>query len=370
VLREHLDRLDRGEDDPVISGVEDPMRAADRGELATEEVVLLPWSPPERSSAWNALIRRADAATTAGLYHEAVERAQVFQSRVGGLLELLHREQQRVWAAEAKAEKDLSSFEDPERYRCWGEALLAGLAAATRVGEAFRVPDPYSTEGRDLLVPAEPGVSVQQAAERHFRRYRRAQRGLAQAAERSQSLRERGRRLRVLMDRFEGVRGLPAIEELEAAMRAEGIPVGLQATRRAREQARLERPRLEGVRIYSTDDGLTILVGKGARENHRLTFKLASPEDFWFHAQGHRGAHVILRNEGGLTAPPEESLRQAAAAAAWFSEARGEDRVDVQWTRRKNVRKPRSAPPGTVVIKRFRTVRVCPAEPGRGRAPA
>jgi predicted ribosome quality control (RQC) complex YloA/Tae2 family protein len=164
--------------------------------------------------------------------------------------------------------------------------------------------------------------------------------------------------------RFEATRGLASVEELEAAMRSEGIPVGLQATRRARERARLDRPRLEGVRIFTTDDGLTLLVGRGARDNHRLTFKLAAPDDFWFHAQGYRGAHVILRNEERLASPPEASLRQAAATAAWFSEARGQDQADVQWTRRKNVRKPRTAPLGTVVIKRSKTVRVRPAVPG------
>jgi predicted ribosome quality control (RQC) complex YloA/Tae2 family protein len=165
-----------------------------------------------------------------------------------------------------------------------------------------------------------------------------------------------------LAGRFEDARSFDAIEELEAAMRSEGIPVGLQATRRSREKARQDRPRLEGVRIFTTDDGLTVLVGRGARENHRLTFKLASPEDFWFHAQGCRGAHVILRNEERLTEPPHVSLRQAAAAAAWFSEAKNQELVDVQWTRRKNVRKPRAAPPGTVVVKRFKTVRVRRAE--------
>ena len=72
---------------------------------------------------------------------------------------------------------------------------------------------------------------------------------------------------------------------------------------------------------------------------------------------------MILRNDERLASPPEASLRQAAAAAAWFSEGREQDQADVQWTRRKNVRKPRTAPVGTVVIKRSKTVRVRPAVP-------
>jgi predicted ribosome quality control (RQC) complex YloA/Tae2 family protein len=363
VLDEHLQRLEQGLDDPVISGPEDLLNAAERGELAPDELTLLPWKPVDAAGGGKSLIERADAAATAGLYHEALERAQIVAARAQGLRDLLRKERERVWGAEQKAARDLESFEDPERYRCWGEALLAGLGQARRVGEAVRVPDPYAVDGGETLVPAAPGISLQEVAAAHFRRHRRAKRGLEHADERRRTLRERGVRLERLAGRFEVARSFVAIEELEAAMRSEGIPVGLQATRRAREKARQDKPRLEGVRIYATNEGLTLLVGRGARENHRLTFKLASPDDFWFHAQGCRGAHVILRNEERLTAPPDASLRQAAAAAAWFSEAKSQDRVDVQWTRRKNVRKPRSAPLGTVVLKRFKTVRVSPTEP-------
>jgi len=363
VLAERLLRLERGQDDPAISGPEDLLKAAEDGRLSSDDVTLLPWTPRETAAGDASLVQRADASATAGLYYEALERAQIVETRAAGMRELLRKERDRVWGAEQKAESDLESFEDPERYRRWGEALLAGLGRARRAGEAVRVPDPYSSDGGELLVPAEPGLSVQEVAAAHFRRHRRAKRGLEQAEARMRSLGERRARLERLADKFDDTSGLDAIEDLAAAMRSEGIPVGLQATRRSRETARLDRPRLEGVRIFTTDDGLTLLVGRGARENHRLTFKLASPDDFWFHAQGCRGAHVILRNEERLKEPPESSLRQAAAAAAWFSEAQSQEWADVQWTPRKNVRKPRAAPMGTVVVKRSKTARVRPAEP-------
>jgi len=364
VLAERLQRLEQGQDDPVIAYAGDPLEAAERGELVTDDVALLPWTPHGATAAAEGLIRRSDAAATAGLYHESLARARIVDLRAEGLRALLDKERVRVRGAEQKAENDLESFEDPERHRLWGEALLAGLGRARRAGQTAWVPDPYASDGSEVPIPVPPGCSLQEAAAAHFRQHRRAKRGLQQADERRQSLGQQGARLDRLAVRFETVRGLDAVEELEGAMRSEGIPVGLQATRRAREKARVDRPRLEGVRIYATDDGLTLLVGRGARDNHRLTFKLSAPDDFWFHAQGCRGAHVILRNEERLAEPPVASLRQAAAAAAWFSEAREQDRVDVQWTRRKNVRKPRTAPLGTVVIKRFKTARVRPGLPG------
>jgi len=121
--------------------------------------------------------------------------------------------------------------------------------------------------------------------------------------------------------------------------------------------------RLEGVRLYTTTDGRTVLVGRTGADNHRLTFRLASPEDFWLHAADVPGAHVVLRAEPGETEPPARALHEAARLAAWFSDARGQAGADVRWTRRKYVRRPRGAPAGTVVLKRFRTVRVAPEPP-------
>jgi predicted ribosome quality control (RQC) complex YloA/Tae2 family protein len=106
------------------------------------------------------------------------------------------------------------------------------------------------------------------------------------------------------------------------------------------------------------------MVGKSGRDNHRLTFKLAHPEDFWLHALGVPGAHVVVRNPRRQTHPSPATLSEAAEAAAWFSEAREQPQVDVQWTRRKYVRKIRGASPGTVRVKRSETVRVRPRRPG------
>jgi predicted ribosome quality control (RQC) complex YloA/Tae2 family protein len=110
-------------------------------------------------------------------------------------------------------------------------------------------------------------------------------------------------------------------------------------------------------------EGFEILVGRGELENDQLTFDVAAPDDLWLHvAGGTAGSHVVVRNpERGEI--PRSVLEVAAAAAAWFSKARGSPRVEVHVCRAGDVRKPRGAPPGLVELGRWTRVRVKPALP-------
>jgi len=290
------------------------------------------------------------------------ERQKFGDDRRRGLLQILKRERRRLSQALTKAQRDRENFKDPERYQRWAIALLAGLSQSRRLANGIQVPDPEAHDGADLIVPAEPGVAPAKVAERLFNRHRRALRGQQRAAERAQQLAAQLQRVEEI---FAAEELSPSPErELEASMRAAGLAVGLRHEGRA---ARIDRhrrlPRLEGVRVYTATSGETILAGKGGKENHRLTFRLASPDDFWFHALGLPGAHVILRNPERQKSPSRDSLLEAASVAAFHSDASGEEWVDVQWTIRKNVKKPRQAAMGTVVLKRFETLRVRPGLP-------
>jgi predicted ribosome quality control (RQC) complex YloA/Tae2 family protein len=359
VLSDRLAGLEAGRLEPVIISPGDPLEAALSGRMDPLVTRLLPWKPEGDID----FLRRGDAAATAGLYHEALERFVQLRDRARGLRAIVERELRRAHAAERSAARDRASFRDPQTHQRWGEALLAGLRVARRIGEVAMVPDPYDARAGEIAVPARPGLELSRVATEHFRLSRRARRGIKRAEQRLEELGERVARLQRLAERDAELPGADSVRTFEQAMLDERIPVGLEPDRRARATARLTRPRLERVRVYRAADGSTILAGRSSRENERLTFRLASPEDFWLHAEDSPGAHVILRNAERDREPPETALRQAAGVAAWFSEARNEKWVTVQWTQRKNVRKPRGSAPGRVTIKRCRTVRVHPGLP-------
>lgn len=113
---------------------------------------------------------------------------------------------------------------------------------------------------------------------------------------------------------------------------------------------------------YQTARGSRIFVGRTPLENADLTFRLARPDDLWFHVQNQPGAHVILHRDDKTPAPDEDVLA-AAALAALHSKARNSPKVTVDYTQRKHVRKRPAAAPGLVFYTHPRSVLVEPGEP-------
>jgi predicted ribosome quality control (RQC) complex YloA/Tae2 family protein len=110
-------------------------------------------------------------------------------------------------------------------------------------------------------------------------------------------------------------------------------------------------------------DGFEILVGRGESDNDHLTFDVAAPDDLWLHvAGGTAGSHVIVRNPDNIDVP-RPVVEVAAAAAAWYSKARGAPRVEVHVCRARDVKKPRGAKAGLVEIARWKAIKVTPAIP-------
>lgn len=118
--------------------------------------------------------------------------------------------------------------------------------------------------------------------------------------------------------------------------------------------------------MYELPGGWCVLAGRTEDDNDRLSTAVAAPEDFWFHARGSSGSHVLLRARAGEE-PSRETLRLAAAIAAYHSKARGGAIVPVSCTRARYVTKPRGAKPGLVHIRRATSFKVPPGLPHPGK---
>ncbi|HLA75965.1 MAG TPA: NFACT RNA binding domain-containing protein, partial [Vicinamibacteria bacterium] len=239
--------------------------------------------------------------------------------------------------------QDLTNLASEDLLRRQGEALLAFAGSLPAGAGAVEVPDPYQPE-RSCRVSLDSRLSLHANADRLFEKARRMTRARAQIEARLAATRreaeEVGTRERMLSD-------AASLDQL-------GV------TGQAAEPRRDSHRDSSAGRHYLTSRGLSLLVGRAARENQRLTFTVAGPEDLWLHAREVPGAHVILRDNQGRAGP--EDLREAAEVAAFFSEARSGGKVDVHVTRRKHLR-PTKGSPGRVQVGHSETLRVTPRDP-------
>ena len=116
------------------------------------------------------------------------------------------------------------------------------------------------------------------------------------------------------------------------------------------------------VHEYILPGDWTVLVGRSDVDNDRLSIKVARPDDWWFHVRGMAGSHVILQSKSGAE-PDRETLKRAAAIAAYHSKARTGGVVAVSATRARYVTKAKGAKPGSVHIRKEVVFKVRPNLP-------
>src|SRR5206468_5033673 len=121
-------------------------------------------------------------------------------------------------------------------------------------------------------------------------------------------------------------------------------------TRMAQAQSSPHNQRVRLIK-YTLPGGWQVLVGRTDADNDCLSFRVARPDDWWFHVRGMPGSHVVLQGPAG-DEPDRETLKHAAAIAAYHSKARKGGVVAVSCTRARYVQKPRDAKAGTVQIRK------------------
>ncbi len=295
-------------------------------------------------------------------YPRALAAEELAERRRRGLRRLA-AEAKRARRALAALAREEAAAPDPAALRRRADALLAAGPSLVREGDAFRVPDPYEP-GKELVVPADPpGAPPHAVAERLYRRAAKVERGRVARARRRAELTERLRRLEELRRLLEAADTAEEIDRAGARFRELGLPSPAEEERLGGPARRPGTGGKDLPRVLRSPSGLEVLVGRSARGNDRLTFHLAGPDDWWFHVKDRPGAHVVLRG-AGRGEPPERDLLFAARAAAAGSGAPPGERVEVWVARRRHVRKPRGAPPGTVSVRKARTVLVEVPSPG------
>ncbi len=288
-------------------------------------------------------------------HFNAIDAARAFETKAKNLRGKLSKAIRQQQNLEKNLREDLVRHGDPEQHKRVGDLLLANIATAVRHGNTVKISDYYS-EGTPVIdLEVDENRSLQEEASLRFRQYTKAKRAAEEIAER---LKQINRELMELERRLARLDQIIATRD-EAALDSFEKPPPAPKHQPKKSSSKTEK--ISGVRRYLSTDGYEILVGRAARDNDNLTFRLAQPNDLWMHAGDYPGSHVVVRNPTRKEVP-HRTLIEAAQLAGRFSQASADTKVVVHYTERKFLSKPKGAAPGLVRLSRFKSITVEPKE--------
>ncbi|HEV7474542.1 MAG TPA: NFACT family protein [Pyrinomonadaceae bacterium] len=277
-----------------------------------------------------------------------------FESLAANLAGRLRKEVQRRKKLKTNLASDLSAHGQPDEHKRLGDLLLANIANAKRNGNLVQLTDYYSEGAPTIEIEVDENTTLQQAAGEYFSRYTKAKRAVEGIGARLVQL---DQELEQLNERKSQLERAIASGDFETLAGFDDRKVSPSAGRK-KQKASLTLP---GMRRYRSSDGYEVLVGRTARDNDQLTFRVARPNDLWLHAGDYPGSHVIVRNSG-RSEIPHRTIIEAAQLAAKFSQAARDSKVTIHYTRRKFLTKPKGAAPGLVRMSTFKAITVEPGE--------
>ena len=233
--------------------------------------------------------------------------------------------------------KQLKDTENREKYKVYGELINTygyNLAPGTKELTALN----YYT-GKEITIPLDPVKTPQENSQKYFARYNKQKRTFEAL---SKLLTETGDDIHYL-ESISNALDIARSEADLAQIKEELIESGYVRRKYTKKKVKLKNKPMH----YISSDGYHIYVGKNNLQNDELTFSFANGGDWWFHAKGAPGSHVIVKTNGDEL--PDRTFEEAGRLAAYYSKSRGGDKVEIDYVEKKHVKKPNGARPGFVV---------------------
>ncbi len=283
-------------------------------------------------------------------------RGRDFKEKFSNAKRLLKR---RVEKIERDIEKIRQDIPDPtyiEKLYLWGTALLSYGRMAERKGDSYVLPDPYTNE--IIEIPIVGDLDPISLANYYFKEYSSRKKSYSIAKERLEEKEREKIYLEELLWELENVKNEEELKDLydvliKLGLVKDGSP-NIHRAVKAEDTSKL---------YYSFDFGsFKVFVGRNAKGNDYVTFKLASKDDLWFHVKGYPGAHVVMRVKGDVD---PSYIEKVAGIALYFSKARHSGKGEVDYTKVRNVRRLGGVP-GRVIYTNYRSVKVKVFNPFEG----
>lgn len=235
--------------------------------------------------------------------------------------------------------KQLKDTEKRDTYRIYGELLTTYGYSAQPGAKSLDVLNYYTNE--DLTIPLDPQLTALENAKKYFDKYGKLKRTYEAVSE---LLKETGDEVDHL-DSISTALDIALSEEDLVEIKEELMEYGYIKKRHPGGK----KPKITSKPFhYISSDGYHMYVGKNNFQNEELTFKFATGNDWWFHAKGVPGSHVIVKTEGADDMP-DATFEEAGRLAAYYSQSRENEKVEIDYIQKKQIKKPKGGKPGFVV---------------------
>ena len=303
-------------------------------------------------------------------YYARAEWQDALESLRAPIKKALQTQLERCKRRAEHLQQELSATAEADQYRLQGELLLAYQNDVQQGQSSVALPNIFENPEAPSMVtiPLDPRLDAVGNANRLFHKYHKLRRALdlipAQVEQNRVELATVEQLFADLMLAETPAEVALVKAEVQTAGYMRGKPVERQKKQAKGKGGKQQKgkpvPPGGGVPLHTQSrDGFTILIGKNSRQNEEVTFHQATSNDIWLHARGVPGAHVIIKAGGREI--PRRTIEEAAALAAWYSQARGSTSVPVDYTLQRHVRHMKGGGPGMVIYERERTLYATPS---------
>ena len=236
--------------------------------------------------------------------------------------------------------KQLKDTQKRDKYKVYGELINTYGYGLEDGAKSLTCLNYYTNE--DITIPLDPQLTPQENAKKYFDRYGKLKRTFEALSQLTEETHEEMEHL----DSVSTALDLAQTEGDLAQIKEELIQAGYIKRHSGGKNAKKQKLTSKPLH-YISSDGYHMYVGKNNLQNEELTFKFANGGDWWFHAKGLPGSHVIVKTEGD--ALPDRTFEEAARLAAYYSKNRSSEKVEIDYIQRKHVKKPNAGKPGFVI---------------------
>ena len=247
----------------------------------------------------------------------------------------------------------LRSIKNRDELRLKGELLTANIYSIKKGMTTVELPNYYSENQELVAIELDSNKTPSENAQKYYKAYNKAKRTFEALKDQIKSNDEELAYLESVLTSVNNCTDEQDVKEIRRELREEGY---VKKVKNQKDKSKKHSVPLH----FISQDGFDIYVGKNNIQNDELTLKFARPRYIWIHTKNIPGSHVIIVANGQTI--PDTTLNEGAMLSAFYSKAKNSSKVPVDYTEKKNVKKPNGSKPGFVIYETNKTAYITTSE--------